>query len=361
MPNITVVPKHQLEKPNPQPFYYFDQTTDSQQWRPATSSSLEKNVEHQHQHDRAQSDKIHIISWNVDFLVPAAIERMTAALKYLSDLQSEHDAKNRAPTVILFQEMVASDLQLIQQAPWIREKFYITDISTSQWHSSYGTTTLIDRRLSVQCVFRVPYALSVMDRDALFVDVNYQGSILRVCNTHLESLGSGIEVRPVQLKLASDFMHGINDNDTDGGTEYQLPKPHAAILAGDLNAFAPTDAAAPGECNLNDAFLATDGKENTEKAYTWGYQQASWSGQKFPPARMDKVLFCGGVEALSFKKIGEGLKTTLDTYHSDDSGKDDASDRFEKVWVTDHLGLMADFRILGPPARQALDGGYIDA
>ncbi|KAL4916421.1 Endonuclease/exonuclease/phosphatase [Aspergillus aurantiobrunneus] len=324
-------------QPNLQPFHFFDTTADPPRWRPSTPEHIRQQPA-----SAANIDRIHLVSWNIDFSTPASSERMTTALQYLRDLQSEHDQKNGPPTVIFFQEMVASDLHLIQQAPWVREKFYVTDLSGSRWRGSYGTSTLVDRRLALQRAFRVPYALSTMQRDGLFVDIKVHNSIIRLCNTHLESLASGTTRRPVQMKLASEFMHGTNDT---SGDDVPLPAPHAAILAGDLNAFAPEDADSPRACNLQDAFLALGGREGTADGFTWGYQNPSWMADKFPCGRLDKVLFCGAIEVLLLTKIGEGLKARIDVSMSDDEGDSD-SDRFEELWVTDHFGLMADFRIL---------------
>ncbi|RDW68873.1 endonuclease/exonuclease/phosphatase family protein [Aspergillus mulundensis] len=329
------------DEPNFQPFFFFDPSLDPPRWRPVSPPK------HNAPHPPAgvPTDKIHLLSWNIDFTTPLAEERMTAALKYLGDLQAEHEKSDGSPTVIFFQEMVASDLHLINETPWVREKFYMTDLSGGHWRSYYGTTTLIDRRLSPERVFRVPYKLSAMQRDALFVDVKVEDSVIRLCNTHLESLASGVSRRPVQLKLASTFMHGTNgsSNDNTGPSKdaISLPTPQAAILAGDLNAFAPEDAVAPGECNLEDAYLAVGGTEGAEEGFTWGYQSPS----EFAPSRMDKVLFSGRIEPLAFRLMGKGLKIRVDVRNSDEEENDPADDPFEDIWVTDHFGLVADFRI----------------
>ncbi|KAL5333629.1 hypothetical protein BJX70DRAFT_403395 [Aspergillus crustosus] len=186
-----------------------------------------------------------------------------------------------------------------------------------------------------------------MQRDALFVDIalptaieQEKNQIIRMCNTHLESLASGVQKRPLQLKVSSEFMHGTRQ---DGG----LPIPSAAILAGDLNAFAPQDAVAVGDCDLKDAFLVLGGVENTEEAYTWGKQNPAWLGGRFPDARMDKVLFCGRIEVLSYKTIGVGLKARVVLLNTDESGgeEEDDDEHFEDVWVTDHFGLAAEFTV----------------
>jgi tyrosyl-DNA phosphodiesterase 2 len=337
----------QKDQPNTQHFYYFDPTADPPRWHPTS------NLTTAHQASLAQGDRLHLISWNIDFQVPGPIERMSAALYHLEELLSGHDKINGPPTVIFFQEMVASDLELIQQTPWVQKRFYITDLSGSNWQDSYGTLTLVDRRLALQRVFRVPYALSRMQRDGLFIDINMHNSVIRLCNTHLESLASGNAVRPVQLKVASEFMHGTTRGSATrpGGEQTLLPIPHAAILAGDLNAFAPQDAITPTECGLQDAFSVLGGQDGTDDSFTWGKQNPGWMANKFPCGRLDKVLFCGGAEILRLTKFGEGLKTTVDTQTSDDDYVDLGSGRFAEVWVTDHFGLSADFRILPPGAE----------
>lgn len=341
-------------KPKIQPFHYFDPRSPHPRWRPAFTQT---DVDATQQRSPTNTDKLRLLSWNIDFSTPAPTERMTEALKYLNKLQNEHDNRRGPPTVIFFQEMVHSDLELLQNAPWIREKFYLTDMSDQHWRGTYGTTTLVDRRLPVERVFRVPYALSVMQRDALFVDIKLQGSLIRLSNTHLESLASGTPRRAVQLKLASEFMHGsapsssFDDSENAGATDEALPTPHAAILAGDLNAFAPGDIHLPSECNLNDAYLALGGTEGSEEGFTWGYQCPPDIDGRFPCGRLDKVLFCGNIEALSLAKVGQGLKARVDVRLPDECEGAPEDDDFEDIWVTDHFGLAADFKIV--PFRSA--------
>ncbi|KAL1963126.1 hypothetical protein VTN77DRAFT_8669 [Rasamsonia byssochlamydoides] len=103
---------------------------------------------------------------------------MAGALEYLEKLYKQTTSTSTTattPVVILLQEMLESDLAQIQQAGWIREHFYVTDLTPEFWESAlYGTTTLIDKRFEVQRVFRVHYGSTRMQRDALFVDVSVQ-------------------------------------------------------------------------------------------------------------------------------------------------------------------------------------------
>ncbi|KAA8644113.1 endonuclease/exonuclease/phosphatase family protein [Aspergillus tanneri] len=310
--------------PNPQSFY----TWVNQTWQPVLFT--------QRSHSHLQT--LRLTTWNIDFQAPCKTERMNAALSYLSKLHGDTTTNTtNTPSMIFLQEMVSSDLVLIQEKQWIRDRFFITDLSDVNWGARYGTTTLIDKRLDVQRVFRVLYSPSRMQRDALFVDINIdiqptestssnENRIIRLGNTHLESLVSRPPLRPMQLRRASEFMHG-HDHGQVAQSQDSLPTPYAAVLAGDMNAFASEDLTAPEECGLSDAFLLSDRMK-----------------EKFGCSRMDKVLFCGGLEVKSLERIGAEQKIWID--YPQESDSESSSETGEEMWVTDHLGLQVEFRIL---------------
>ncbi|KAL4898014.1 Endonuclease/exonuclease/phosphatase [Aspergillus ambiguus] len=300
--------------------------------------SFPKNLDLPNPHnDNNPVNQIRLTTWNIDFQVPCKKERTAAALRYLSQRPSP------VPQVIFLQEMVASDLELIKSTPWIQTNFYITDYSPQHWLARYGTTTLVDKRLPIERVFRVPYAASRMQRDALFVDIARGPNTgpLRLCNTHLESLVSVPPRRPVQLRRAAHFMHGTPVSQDESRP---LPVLHAAVLAGDLNAFAPEDRVAPQECGLQDAFLVLGGEDSTEESFTWGQQVSAWKRERFGCSRMDKVLFCGNLRVTELQRIGAGEKVWI-KYPTEQSDQSD-DEKGEEMWVTDHLGLQADFDII---------------
>lgn len=252
---------------------------------------------------------------------------MSAALIHLSSLVSSVPAEQ--PVVIFLQEMGLSDLAQIQAAPWIRERFYITDISSDNWGSDfYGTTTLVDRRLNIVNVFRVPFE-SNFQRDGFFVDVALSGSpkVLRLCNVHLESLVANPPIRPKQMALASKYLHEDNA--------------YASILAGDCNSIQSFDRTIHSDNGLKDAYLELGGKEDSEEGYTWGYQVPEEQFKKFGPSRMDRVMYCGNTKVKTLERIGVGVKV------------EDEQTRKEMVaaglveFVTDHYGLMAEMDIEG--------------
>lgn len=75
-----------------------------------------------------------------------------------------------------------------------------------------------------------------------------------------------------------------------------------------------------------------------------GYQSGEERRAQFGLGRLDKILFCGGaLKLLAFERFGrdvvveeEGPASRL--VHGD----------LEKAWVTDHLGVSAEFRVEVP-------------
>jgi len=260
-------------------------------------------------------------------LIPWAEPRMAAALQHLSTLVSRTPA-NQA-IVIFLQEMGPSDLAQIQAAAWVQQRFHITDASGAHWGSAlYGTTTLVDRRLRVAAVFRVPFE-SMFQRDGLFVDVRAAGGprVLRLANVHLESLVADPPLRPAQMKLAARYMCA--------------EEVCAALLAGDCNSIQPFDRTIHADNGLEDAYLVLGGKEDSDEGYTWGPQVPEAMFKKFGSSRIYRVMFCGKVKAKSLQRIGVGVKV------------DDEQLRKEMIaagqvdFVTDHYGVMAEMELEG--------------
>ena len=244
---------------------------------------------------------------------------MKRALEYLYQLISALPTSTRF--IIFLQEMTSSDLDLIQSAEWIRQSYHLTDISPQNWLSRYGTTILIDRRLHVSSAFRVRYT-SNMGRDAFFIDIkDATPTTLRFCNTHLESLRAEPPLRPAQVKLASEHLKDAN---VDGG-----------VIAGDFNAIQDFDQTLHTANGLGDAFLEGGGKEGSEEGWTWGMQSMYDARQRFGCSRMDKIWYCGRAKVENLEKIGTGVKVEV---------KD-----AEHLYVTDHLGLMADLTVTKNP------------
>ena len=266
------------------------------------------------------------MSWNIDFMLPFTSERMLAALNHLQSLITS----NPHPTIIMLQEMLESDLLLIQSQPWIRQQYNLTDISNNHWESGhYGTVTLTPKSLPITSVFRVHYEATVMERDALFVDLAFAASrTIRICNTHLESLVANPPKRPAQLATAAKFMH----DPTVGG----------AVLGGDLNAIQDFDRTLHSDNDLSDAYLTLGGQEDSDGGYTWGQMAPTKQRQMFGCSRMDKLFFCGPLQCEKFARFGQGVKA--EEKHVQESLVEEEG--MEEGWVTDHLGVSAEFSIV---------------
>lgn len=276
-----------------------------------------------------------MVSWNIDFMLPYPDERMKAALNHLHSLTTTQTSN---PTIILLQEMLESDLALIQAQSWIRSGYNMTDVDNTHWESGhYGTVILIPKSLPVKCVFRVHYEATVMERDALFVDLDIHGGgqTVRICNTHLESLIADPPRRPLQLATAARYMR---PHDHDGGAAAVT----ASVLAGDLNAIQPFDKTLHSDNGLEDAYLSLGGQEDSDDGFTWGQQAPTKQRDMFGCSRMDKIFFCGAVECTRFERIGTGV--TADEEHV--KGCLVREEGMDRGWVTDHLGVSADFTVL---------------
>lgn len=169
-----------------------------------------------------------------------------------------------------------------------------------------------------------------MERDGLFIDLLVNDKILRICSTHLESLIAKPPKRPSQLAASAKFMHQAD----------------ASILGGDLNAIETFDKSLHSDNNLKDAYLETGGVEDAESGMTWGQMAATKEREKFGLSRMDKLMFSGALEVEHFERFG------IDVVVEDQKVAKQLMEGhgLEKPWVTDHLGVRGDFRIVSAPA-----------
>ncbi|RMZ30429.1 hypothetical protein D0859_05494 [Hortaea werneckii] len=292
----------EFDKPYAQPYYSWSASagTDKGEWQAHHPSSREDARP-------AAVQSIMLYSWNIDFMLPFPDCRMRIALRHLEDRVSRQDVGTAS--VIFLSECLHSDLRLITSDPWVQRAFHITDTDGSYWQSGhYGTTTLIDRRLSIESCFRVHYEQTRMERDALFVDVNV-----------------GEQGKPIQL--CAHYMH---DSAVDG-----------AVLAGDLNAIQDFDRRLHSDNDLKDAYLELGGTEDdAEAGHTWGQQAATAQRQKFGTSRMDKVFFCGGVVCTAFERFGAGIEL------QDEGEREEILKLgFDRPWITDHLGVRSEFSL----------------
>lgn len=153
---------------------------------------------------------------------------------------------------------------------WVREHFYVIPKSRKEWppYAGYGVVTLVSKDVPLVGAYSLDFSETTMSRNALIVDVQLRdhessaAQTVRLANVHLESLGSGAKARQSQLEATSKEL-------TQEGI-------FAGIVAGDMNAFGPTDKGLPESFGLTDAWDLDD-----EDGLTWGHQPKC----QFPPDR----------------------------------------------------------------------------
>ena len=306
------------DEPHPQSYYTFDAASSSWISKMPSDDVAKTTVS-------SGINGITLYSWNIDFMLPCAEARMKPALVYLDNLMS---SSGTMTPVIFLQECTPADLATIAATPWVRERFILTDLDATNWATEhYGTVTLIDSRLPITAAFRVHYSKTRMDRDALFVDVSLDGKTVRLCNTHLESMAFDPPFRPPQMQIVAQYL--------------RQDKVDAALAAGDFNAIQPFDRTLHTDNGLKDAYLELGGQEGTEEGYTWGQQAATKLRERFGCSRMDKVYFCGGVDVVKFDRFGADVLT-----EGEEESNQIVALGFDKAWVTDHLGIKAEVKII---------------
>jgi len=276
-------------------------------------SSGKWNFAPQVPYDDSLPTSLFIITWNVDFATPKPAMRLTAALDYLRyHAFPEHKGGKPPHCLILLQEVKIDAFNTLLAHPWVREWFKVVPGNPEAvWPrgATYGTVTLVHAPLA-NSVY-VHYEESIMGRSALVTNITVGGAaerhaprILRVINTHLESLPIGTPMRITQMGVIAGLL---KEAGILGG-----------IACGDMNAIAPSDATLPEQNGLSDAWEHKQDEEE-EEGTTWGSEPVTI----FPPGRLDKILYTesDAFDVKDVQRIAVGLEMP--------GGE----------WVSDHYGL----------------------
>lgn len=272
-------------------------------------------------------------SWNIDFMLPFGETRMKVALDHLDELVDNLASTPSVAPVMFLQECTPDDLATISSCLWVREKFIIADLDSTYWATAhYGTTMLLDARLPIASLFRVHYTQTRMDRDALFVDIalgsDSEEKLVRLCNSHLESLAMDPPLRPAQMQVIARYLHA--------------QEVHAGVTTGDFNAIQPFDRTLHADNKLKDAYLELGGKEDSDEGFTWGQQAPTKFREQFGCSRMNKVYFCGDIKLREFKRFGYDIQLPEAEVKQ---REEIVALGFDKPWITDHLGISAVLEI----------------
>ena len=218
---------------------------------------------------------IDIVSWNVDFMAPDTAGRVACILEHL---RKAVIGDGPQATAILLQELDEASFAKILENSWVRKHFAVTPPNTRRWAASYGLATLVSRPAWIANAQLLQFSHTTMGRAALLVDVSLASpdgdcltkapeNIIRIANTHLESLPVGERARPQQLQAIADML--------------RAPGVFAGVVGGDMNMISPADQHIHVAAGLRDA--GSDGPQSL----TWGFQPPS----RYPPGRLDRIFY----------------------------------------------------------------------
>jgi len=274
-----------------------------------------------------------IITWNVDIMENVWQDRINKILRHLQETIDSHDKQGGSErhrgdaVVVLFQEITPMMFSLIRTDEWVRRTFAIVPLSEDKWprQACCGNVTLVSRDLKVVKAQIVHFRTTDAQRTGLlvYVQLSATGKIedkrtICIANAHLESFPSGERKRARQLEALAQLLK--LDDDIEGG-----------LIAGDMNPVGKMDCVLACNLGLDDAWQRGD---SDPEGFTWGYQSSD-EDKKYPPARLDKILY---VPKRRYRvdepqRIGMGLKVVVTEQ--------------EQYWVSGHYGLLTSLHMIG--------------
>ncbi|KAI9060670.1 hypothetical protein FKP32DRAFT_1668132 [Trametes sanguinea] len=247
--------------------------------------------------------ELRLITWNVDFMARDTAGRLERILSYLQETQLSHSPP---PSCILLQELDAWSFNAVLLNPWVRQHYAVTPPTVNQWRSHYGNATLVSRSIPVESAQMLVFSDSTMGRTAIFVDIPLRSPrsnrvrIVRIANTHLESLPYGAPARRKQLAAIADLLRA---DSVDAG-----------VVGGDMNMIGDAaDQSIHIAAGLEDACRCPD----DPSAHTWGYQPPT----RYSPGRLDRIFYVGrALRVDAVEVIGKGLRMGDGRWASDHCG-----------------------------------------
>ena len=135
-------------------------------------------------------------TWFDDFYFE---ERFRAITEILRELKAD---------VIALQEITDKSLGIILKEDWVKDNYFISDISGSTF-SSYGVILL--SRIPIKNLNLYPLA-SIMNRHVLIAEFVINEQKILIGTTHLESLNFSAPIRYVQLKNIFALLNVSNNS-----------------------------------------------------------------------------------------------------------------------------------------------------
>lgn len=272
-----------------------------------------------------------IITWNVDIIENVWQDWINKILRHLQEIIDSHDKRGGSErhrgdaVVVLLQEITPMMFNLIRTDEWVRRTFAIVPLREDKWprQACCGNVTLVSRDLEVVKAQIVHFRTTDAQRTGLlvYVQLSATGKIedkrtICIANTHLESFPSGERKRARQLETLAQLLK-LDDN-IEGG-----------LIAGNMNPVGKMDCVLACNLGLDDAWQRGD---FDPEGFTWGYQSSD-EDKKYPPARLDKILYVPKrrYSVDEPQRIGVGLKVVVTEQ--------------EQYWVSGHYGLLTSLHM----------------
>ncbi|KAG1739435.1 Endonuclease/exonuclease/phosphatase [Suillus paluster] len=267
-------------------------------WAPIPSRNAQSQVVQRHSLtsrniDTSRTQRLSLVSWNIDAFSSRPVSRARLILSHILE-------GPKYPDIIFLQEVTPDVRASLLDDARVRAALLVTDAEdqTSFEGVPFATMTLLSSvrfasdldsqkegdgiegwgKFMLGCVSRVTLP-SKYGRDGLYVDIippTAPGTVFRLVNVHLDSLGDTLPYRAQQIKMLADVL--------------REPGCGGGIIAGDFNAISPKDEGLVDENDLVDAWVALHGRAGPGGA-TWGVGVERQDG--LGPARLDKVAMMG--------------------------------------------------------------------
>lgn len=250
---------------------------------------------------RVKTKGLKFVTYNIWFGDHFFSKRLAAILDLLKKTNAD---------IIALQEVNEHSLQKILKTDWIREKYYISDITGSTFYS-YGV--LILSRVPIKSLSLYPLT-SMLGRNILIAEFILNGQKLLVGTSHLESLKHSDNIRIVQLK---EIFSLLNQSEN-------------AVLMGDLNfcsSWAENNRIDQSYKDVWSLLRPNEPGYTEDAGINIMRKQLKREEEK---VRFDRVLLKGSLPGWQPKQIKR-------------LGMEPISSKYPDVFPSDHFGLMTQF------------------
>lgn len=288
-------------RPLPQPYYTFKTGA----WVAVEPYAFPKPAD-----DEPSIKDVYVLTWCVDGEEDLAAVQMQAVLQELE--RTVAFLPDNAAVIIHLQELeqtaqewveaVSRDdqnLSDVLQADWVRKRFNVTEVDTERWDVHFllrGSVTLIDRRLAVESVNRLPLVKGSNAPEVILVSVHLDvedgngGEVMTFANVMLEYY---VQLQhEAQWIVLKNQLRGEDDNGRKKGRASAV-----AIVAGVCGMPENKGEDIPLTNKFKDAYIEMGNEKGAAEGITWPREGC----------RVDKQAYFGNVRAKELKRMGLNL------------------------------------------------------